>query len=101
MKKTLSLLILISVFGLTSCSNYHDVIVTGGGSAAKTGEVREVVWFNLAFNVDVSAAAAAKNGGITKISTVEHNVRKFLVNPYSLNKKFALKTTYVTRVTGE
>jgi hypothetical protein len=80
--------VLASVFA-TSCSMVSPGIATQAAST-KVGIAEKKVWFGLAFNVDVSAATAAKNGGIKKIATIDHGVRRGFLN-----------TTYFTKVTGE
>jgi hypothetical protein len=89
MKKLFILGSVILAMGLTSCTVFFPGMVTTA-SSIKTGDASKKVWFGMAFNVDVSVATAAKNGGITKVATVDHGIKKGL---------FA--TTYITRVTGE
>jgi hypothetical protein len=73
----------------SSCSMVSPGIATQA-SSQKVGIAEKKVWFGLAFNVDVSIATAAKNGGIKKVATVDHGVRRGFLN-----------TTYFTKVTGE
>lgn len=89
MKKILLMSSVIALVGFTSCTRIYPGMVTTA-SSIKTGEARKRVWFGIAMNVDVSIATAAKNGGITKVATVDYGVKGGLFS-----------TTYFTRVTGE
>ncbi len=74
---------------LSSCSVTYPGIVTGN-KAEKEGISEKKVWFGIALKpVDVSIEKAAKNGNITKVSTVDYQVSKSLFS-----------TTYTTIVTG-
>ena len=73
----------------SSCSMVSPGIATQATSS-KVGIAEKKVWLGLAFNVDVSIATAAKNGGIKKVATVDYGVRRGFLN-----------TTYFTKVTGE
>jgi PBP1b-binding outer membrane lipoprotein LpoB len=88
MKKRI-FLILSGALILTSCTRVYPGMVTTA-SVVKTGEAKATVWFGIAVNVDVSIATAAKNGGITKVATVDYGVKPGL-----------FRTKYFTRVTGE
>lgn len=90
MKKALSItaLALTLVFA-SSCSRIYPGMVTTAGSV-KEGIAKKKVWFGIAMNVDVSIATAAKNGGITKVATVDYGVKGGLFSK-----------TYFTKVTGE
>ena len=74
---------------MASCTTIYPGMVTNARSV-KEGIAKERVWFGLAFNVDISLAKAAKNGGITKIATVDYGIRRGLFSK-----------TYITKVTGE
>jgi len=74
---------------VSSCTAVYPGMVTTA-AVVKTGEARANVWFGIARNVDVSVATAAKNGGITKVATVDFGVKRGL-----------FKTVYFTRVSGE
>ena len=90
MKKVFSILAVTAALTLSSCAvvSYSNTATTA--KSQKVGVAKKRVWFGLAFNVDVSAATAARNGGISKIATVDFAVRR---GPFS--------TSYITRVTGE
>jgi hypothetical protein len=77
---------------LSSCSITLPVAATSNPVGAKVGSATAPVFFNiLVFGGDASIKSAAKNGGITKISTVD--MKQFnLLGIYS---------TYTTIVTGE
>lgn len=89
--KRISYIILLasSLLFTASCARVYPGMVTTA-SVVKTGEAKKKVWFGIAKNVDVSIATAAKNGGITKVATVDYGVKPGL-----------FKTIYFTRVTGE
>lgn len=84
---SLKLVVLASVFA--SCTVVYPGMVTTA-SSVKKGVAKKKVWFGIAMNVDISAATAAKNGGITKVATVDHGLKGGLFS-----------TTYFTVVTGE
>jgi hypothetical protein len=88
MKKIL-LVSVISLIGFTSCTRVYPVMVTQAASI-KTGKAEKQVWFGIYKDIDLGAAAAAKNGGITKIATVDRGVKGGFFNK-----------TYFTIVTGE
>jgi hypothetical protein len=74
---------------LVSCTVTYPGIATGN-EAIKTGISEKTVWFGIAIRpVDVSVEKAAKNGGITKIATMDYSMRNGL-----------FRTTYKTIVTG-
>lgn len=73
-----------------SCRGYYKNITVSEAKSIKTGEIKQRVWLGLAFNIDMSIASAAKNGGITKVSTVD-----VILKPGFLNY------LYITRVSGE
>jgi len=74
---------------LASCSVTYPGVATGNESV-KEGISEKTVWFGLALKpVDVSIEKAAKNGKITKVATVDHQVKAGLFS-----------TTYKTIVTG-
>ncbi len=90
MKKVFSILAVTAALSLSSCAVVGYTNMVTSAKSQKVGVAKKRVWFGLAFNVDVSAATAARNGGITKISTVDFAVRRGLIS-----------TSFVTRVTGE
>ena len=89
MKKIFILGLVIASVGVTSCTKVFPGMVTTA-TIVKTGEAKKKVWFGIAKDVDVSIATAAKNGGITKVATVDYGYKGGLFSK-----------TYFTRVTGE
>ena len=74
---------------LASCSVTYPGVATGN-TAEKEGVSEKTVWFGIALKpVDVSIEKAAKNGKITKVSTVDFQVKQGLFTK-----------TYKTIVTG-
>lgn len=85
--------IAISILVLTSCSISGPLFVTdnAGGKESKTGEASYTMILGFPpFNADASIATAAKNGGITKVSTVDQKITGGFFT-----------TTITTVVTGE
>ncbi len=76
---------ILSVLIISSCSITGPINATGNEIGHKVGYSRGTVVFGVAFDVDVSIASAAKQGGITKISTVEfkHSTILYLFNVYT------------------
>jgi len=60
----------------TSCTISYPGIATGN-EATKTGEVKEKLLFGIG-NANLGAEAAAKQGKITKIATVDYSVKQGL-----------------------
>lgn len=87
-------LILIVIFGigLASCSITYKLpsMTTENEMGEKKGEASYTLFLGIGFDRDRSVAEAAKNGNITKISTVD----------YKIETGF-LTTTYSTVVTGK
>ena len=77
---------------MTSCSLTMPVTATSNPVGKKVGESTGTVFLQiLAFNADASIRTAAKNGGISRISTVD--IKKTDV--------LGIIQTYTTIVTGE
>jgi hypothetical protein len=96
MKKALrNSFLAIAVVGaafLTSCSIIMPVTATSNPVGSKVGTQKATVFLGiLAFDQDASIKSAAKNGGITKISTVDMKQTNML----------NIIWTYETIVTGE
>jgi len=74
MKKSIIIIltVVVSLF-TTSCMVTFPGIATQA-SSVKVGIAEKKVWFGIAKDIDVSIATAAKNGGITKIATVDVKV---------------------------
>lgn len=93
MKKITSVFTLLAVVAmLSSCSLTLPVTATNNAVGNKVGTAKATGFLGiLFFNADASIRTAAKNGGITKISTVD------IKHTSILN----LVVTYETIVTGE
>ncbi len=73
----------------TSCTISYPGIATGN-TIEKSGTASRKIWFGIAIRpVDLSIHTAAKNGGITKIATVDYSIKQGLFT-----------TTYKIEVTG-
>tara|TARA_Y100001968_G_C19384718_1_gene732256 strand:- start:617 stop:898 length:282 start_codon:yes stop_codon:yes gene_type:complete len=88
--------IIFLMFGMlafmTSCSLTLPVSATGNKVGSKVGTAKASGYFGMIYmNADASIQAAAKNGGITKISTVD----------LKQTSMFNILTTYECIVTGE
>ena len=93
MKKVKTIFALLAVVAMmSSCSLTLPVAATSNPVGTKVGEAKATGFLGvLFFDADASIRTAAKNGGITKISTVDikqENVLNLIV-------------TYTTIVTGE
>lgn len=91
--KNLRNIVAVSVIALlASCSVAGPLMVTDNDVSTKRGEASYNVWiFGIRpIHVDASIRTAAKNGGITKVATVDFKVKGGL-----------FKKTYTTTVTGE
>ena len=74
---------------ISSCTYTVPGYATNNASV-KEGVAERTIWFGIALGeTDLSQTTAAKNGGITKIATVDFNVTGGL-----------FRTTYRTIVTG-
>ncbi len=92
MKKMKIAMLLGSVALMSSCSLTLPVNATSNTVGTKVGRSKATGYLGcLFFNQDASIRTAAKNGGITKISTVDIKSRNIL---YIVN-------SYETIVTGE
>jgi hypothetical protein len=83
----------IAILGLmTSCSISGPLLVTDNEARVKRGEAGYTVWlgFIRPMEADASIRTAAKNGGITKVATVDQKVESKL-----------FRSTYTTIVTGK
>ncbi|MCE3227251.1 MAG: TRL-like protein family [Bacteroidetes bacterium] len=89
--KKIIILVAVAALGAatTSCTVVFPGMVTQA-SSVKEGIAKKKVWFGIAKDVDVSVATAAKNGGITKVATVDYGFKGGLFSK-----------TYFTKVTGE
>ena len=92
MKKSLIILSsLAMIWSMTSCSVSAPIQVTDNPVGTKVGEAsyKQILMFR-PMDADIGIAAAAKNGKITKVATVDTKVKSGL-----------FVTTYTTIVTGE
>ena len=76
----------IACLSLSSCVVYQSHDTTGNPVGSKKG----VSESKIAKSFDAGIAAAAKDGGITKIATVDYGVKVGLIS-----------TTYKIKITGE
>jgi hypothetical protein len=86
-------LILLASAGLimASCSVAGPWMVSNNKIGGKRGEAKRKIFLGITFgHTDLSLATAAKNGGITRIATVDWKVKGGLFTK-----------TYYTIVTGE
>lgn len=89
LKYTIALVAVATIF--TSCSISGPILVTDNESQKKgVAEFDVILGIFRPMKADISIAKAAKNGGITEVSTVD----------YEVESKF-FKTTYKTIVTGK
>ena len=94
MKKII--LMLFVAVAMTSCVNIKGPYMTTvpmvtKNSGTKEGVTTRTIWFGLAFgHTDLSLITAAKNGGISKIATVDFEYKSGL-----------FRTIYTVKVTGE
>ena len=92
MRKVKSIFALLAVGAMmSSCSMTMPVGATSNPIGDKVGQATATGYFGLFFDADASIRTAAKNGGITKISTVD------IKTTNALN----IIITYTTIVTGE
>ncbi|MFK7756541.1 MAG: TRL domain-containing protein [Flavobacteriales bacterium] len=90
--KNILIILSIAIATIFSSCTYvstYPLLVTDNASS-KTGEVSVEVGLLGKKDIDLSISKAAKNGGITKIATVDYRVKTQL-----------FKTTYTTIVTGQ
>jgi len=94
MKKAIVIIALaFAVVALMGCPAVNVPMAAGNATVgAKTGTAEGKIILGLFGDVDAGALAAAKNGGITKIATVDTKVKLLLMG---------LVTTITTTVTGE
>lgn len=94
MKKLTALFAGVLLAGsLASCSITSPVNATSNPVGTKVGTAKGNCWLGtLCFKVDNSIKTAAKNGGVTRIATVDHKTKIF---------PFGILIQYTTIVTGE
>ncbi|GHV44117.1 hypothetical protein AGMMS50268_39460 [Spirochaetia bacterium] len=92
MKKLLVLFVLVAAIALMGCPSVNQpVSATGNAIGSKTGQASGNIILGLFGDVDAGIVAAARAGGITKVSTVDFQTKSLL----------GFVTTYTTTVTGE
>ena len=93
MKKAIVVVALaFAVIALMGCPSVNLPHSVGSASIEKTGQASGTIILGLFGDVDAGIATAAKNGGITKVATVDVRVKQML--GYFM-------VTYTTTVTGE
>lgn len=87
-----SLLVLAIAAGMTSCAYTYPGMATANPVGNKVGEAsaKYILGFIHFGKADMGIATAAKNGGITKVATVDYRIKGGLFS-----------TTYTTIVSGE
>lgn len=91
MKKIYAIVVVACSLFLASCSTTTPIAATSNPVGNKCGEASTTRYFGLGGSANIGINAAAKNGGITKISHVDFSQKSFL----------GIVTTYTTRVYGE
>jgi hypothetical protein len=94
MKKALIVLLALTVFAFVGCTTLNAPVSVGGDGTigSKTGQASGQIILNIFGDVDAGMVTAARNGGITRIRTVDFEVNTILLG---------VLTTYTTTVTGE
>jgi len=94
MKKVIIIAALaIAMVALMGCPSVNLPMAAGGATVgAKTGQSSGSIILGLFGNVDAGMLTAAKNGGITRIATVDTAVKNMLGG---------FMITYTTTVTGD
>lgn len=92
MKKIFKTLSIVAVaVAITSCSYTYPGMATANPVGTKVGEASKKVFLGIMIGTtDLSLEKAAKNGGITKIATVDYKITGGLFSK-----------TYTTIVSGE
>ena len=92
MKKVIVIVALaFAMIALMGCPAINRPFAVGSASIQKSGQSSGMIVLGLFGDVDAGIATAAKNGGITKVATVDVKTQVFL----------GLATRYTTTVTGE
>lgn len=91
MKKFQLILIAVFITALSSCSFTRPGMVTNNEIGSKTGVAERKIILGISFgHTDLGISTAAKNGGISKVATVDYEIEGGLFT-----------TTYKTIVTGK
>jgi hypothetical protein len=91
-KLVLAMVVSIGLLVVGCTSLNAPVAVTTNAIGAKVGQSSGSVYLGLFGAADYGVQKAAQNGGITRVATVDTQVKQFLG---------ALVVTYTTTVTGE
>ncbi|MDG4717079.1 TRL-like family protein [Winogradskyella sp. YYF002] len=83
--------VVLMTISFSSCSITMPVTATSNPVGSKVGKSSATVVLGFAFDEDASIKSAAKQGGISKISTVDIKTKSIL----------GLVVTYETIITGE
>ena len=75
--KKVSLYLLVLLFS-SGCSLTIPISATSNPIGTKVGKSSGTCILNVCLDVDASINTAAKNGGITKISTVDYRTKSYL-----------------------
>ena len=73
-----AVLLLGAIPFLISCSITTPVAATSNAIGSKVGVSKGTCYFNICREVDASILTAAKNGNITKVSTVDYRTKNIL-----------------------
>ena len=93
MKKGLVIVVLlVFVMAMVGCTTVNAPAAAAGATVGtKTGQASGNIILGMFGTVDAGMLRAARNGGITRIATVDVEVKNM----------FGIITTYTTTVTGE
>ncbi len=73
-----ALFIVLYALVLTACSITQPIAATSNPIGSKTGKSTGTCILYICINADASITSAAKNAGISKISTVDYRTTNFL-----------------------
>lgn len=68
----------VLLFLVASCTITEPVSATSNPIGSKVGKSSGTCVLNICLDVDAGINSAAKNGGITKISTVDYRTKNYL-----------------------
>jgi hypothetical protein len=101
MKKAIVIVALaFAVVALMGCASVNYPHSVGSASIEKTGQSQGQIILGLFGTADAGIATAAKNAGITKIATVDVQIKP-LLGGAGPGFGYGLVVTYITTVTGE
>ena len=99
MKKAIFAIIVLCT--LISCATTNTPIAVGSANMEKTGQASGSIVLGMFGNADYGIATAARNGGITKIASVDVQIRRIVGLGIPGITGVGLIVTYTTTVTGE